>query len=690
MLQNLKRVVLSLVLLSAGALTLLLSDLHSRDRAQNAAVGTASQVRVALVKHASTPLLDEGESGVLEQLAAAGYKDGERISLQRFSAEGDLPTANAIAKQVTDGSFQMVITISTLSLQCVANANKDGRVIHVFGCVTDPAGAGVGIQRMDSTDKPPWLAGVGSFQPVEKIFREAHRLWPGLKTVGGVWNPVERNSETCTLKAREVCRTLGLELLEATVDQSKDVREAADSLVARGAQAFWTGADVTVNNATAALCETALKAKIPVFSNTSGQVRDGTLFDLGADYVEVGRHIGSIAAAILDGQDPAKVAITNFMPERVMLNRQVLKKMRDPWRFPDDLVSRAELIIGEDGKVEKDAAKLGLKFPPSVLAMQTAASKPAAPAAPAPKPLTKRWRIQQVSYSESVMVEDAMRGFRDGLKEAGLAEGRDFTLKALSAQGDMAALGSLFDSARTAGTDLYVVFSTPTLQTALQKVHDAPVLFTVVADPIMIGAGKSDKEHLPNVTGVYTQGPYRELAEMLRTHFPHIKRLGTLFCPAEVNSVANKDTFVREATRCGLTVETVPANQAGELSDAALSLCSRKLDAVAQVVDNLSVTGLPTITRAANQARLPVFTCVSAGVQQGAVLAVARDYVDAGHETAFKAVRVMRGESPAQIPFAPPTKVQKLVNLKNAQQCRLNIPAALLREAQLVSDGSTR
>ena len=158
------------------------------------------------------------------------------------------------------------------------------------------------------------------------------------------------------------------------------------------------------------------------------------------------------------------------------------------------------------------------------------------------------------------MVEDAMRGFRDGLKEGGLAEGTDFTLKTLSAQGDMATLGSLFDSAQTAGTDLYVVFSTPTLQTALQKVRDTPLVFTVVADPFMVGAGKSDTEHLPHVTGVYTQGAYREMVEVLRAHFPQIKRVGTLFCPAEVNSVANKDLFVREATRGGLTVETVPAN----------------------------------------------------------------------------------------------------------------------------------
>jgi ABC-type uncharacterized transport system substrate-binding protein len=215
-------------------------------------------------------------------------------------------------------------------------------------------------------------------------------------------------------------------------------------------------------------------------------------------------------------------------------------------------------------------------------------------------------------------------------------------------------------------------------------------VFTVVADPFLAGAGKSDGEHLPSVTGVYTQGPYREMAELLRAHFPQIKRVGTLFCPAEVNSVANKDLFVREASRCGLTVETVPANGPGELSDAALALCGRRLDAVVQVIDNLSAAGFPTIALAAAQARLPVFACQGAAVKQGAAVALARDYYDAGRETALKTARVMRGENPARIPFSPPTKTLKLVNLKSAQESRLTIPDALLREAQQVTDASHR
>jgi len=104
-------------------------------------------------------------------LTERGYRDGDKIRLHRFSAEADLPTANTIAKQITDGSYPMVITISTLSLQAVAGANTAGRATHVFGGVTDPPGAGVGIEKLGSLNKPKYLTGFGTFQPVDKILR---------------------------------------------------------------------------------------------------------------------------------------------------------------------------------------------------------------------------------------------------------------------------------------------------------------------------------------------------------------------------------------------------------------------------------------------------------------------------------------------------------------------------------------
>ena len=48
----------------------------------------------------------------------------------------------------------------------------------------------------------------------------AKKLFPGLKSIGTVWNTAEASSEACIVKAREVSRQLGVTLMEANVDNS--------------------------------------------------------------------------------------------------------------------------------------------------------------------------------------------------------------------------------------------------------------------------------------------------------------------------------------------------------------------------------------------------------------------------------------------------------------------------------------
>jgi ABC-type uncharacterized transport system substrate-binding protein len=61
------------------------------------------------------------------------------------------------------------------------------------------------------------------------------------------------------------------------------------------------------------------------------------------------------------------------------------------------------------------------------------------------------------------------QGLFDGLREAGLVKGRDYQLNSRSAQGDIATLNGIVEALRSDGTDMIVVLSTPTLQTAAKK-----------------------------------------------------------------------------------------------------------------------------------------------------------------------------------------------------------------------------
>src|SRR5262249_38086853 len=157
-------------------------------------------------------------------------------------------------------------------------------------------------------------------QPIERIFHTARLMRPELKSVGLVWNAAEANSLAQTRIARRVCADLGLQLIEANAENTAAVLESANSVIARGAECMFISGDVTVSLATDQVIAVCSRAGIPVFSALPPTVGRGSLFDMGANYVEIGRHVGGIAADVLDGRNPAQIPIDNFVPAIFLYN----------------------------------------------------------------------------------------------------------------------------------------------------------------------------------------------------------------------------------------------------------------------------------------------------------------------------------------------------------------------------------
>src|SRR5262249_57188307 len=101
-------------ILLASAL-LLVSDLGRRTGTQAASRATGPR-RVAVLQYSSTPPLEDGSRGFLDALNELGFRDGERISLTWYKAEADMAVANAIAKEMTNGQFDLVATMGTPAL----------------------------------------------------------------------------------------------------------------------------------------------------------------------------------------------------------------------------------------------------------------------------------------------------------------------------------------------------------------------------------------------------------------------------------------------------------------------------------------------------------------------------------------------------------------------------------------------
>ncbi len=294
---------------------------------------------------------------------------------------------------------------------------------------------------------------------------------------------------------------------------------------------------------------------------------------------------------------------------------------------------------------------------------------------------SERWKIHLLKYAEIEDAEDAEDGVLRALREEGFEVDVDYELTRTTAHGDMATLSGMVDAAVTADADLLITLSTPTLQAALNRSRNLPVVFSLVADPFVAGAGESEQDHLPNVTGVYAHGAYREVVAAVRECLPNARVIGTLFVPSEVNTVFHKDMLEKAAVAAGLELIALPVNSASEIADAAAALCSREIDAVSQVGGNLLSSSFAAISQAARTARLPTFAFLSGQAKQGAVVTVARDYGDGGAQSGRMAARVMRGESPAGIPFEPIRATRTIVNLSEARAVGLEIPSTLLQRA---------
>jgi len=485
--------------------------------------------------------LEDGRRGIYDGLKEKGFIDGQNIKIQFYNAEGDIPTLNTIASEVTSGKFDYVLTVSTPALQAVANANKQGKAIHIFGLVTDPFAAGIGLDRSKPEDHPPYLVGYGTRQPVEKLIETAKKLNPSLKSLGIIWNPAEVNSVVCTGQARKYSKQAEINLHEVNVENSSVVYEAAASLVSRGVDALMVSGDNSVFTALDNVVQAAKSGNIPVITNTPTFPNKGTLLDIGAKYYEIGKQQGLLAARILSGEDPADIPIQNLTPELTVVNRQALTGLKDNWTIPEDILSSADVVIDKEGneirkhKAEDKNSSENIK-------------------------LTKKWNINIVEYVEVSDVEETREGVLKGLKLAGLKEGTDYSIKIQNAQGDMPTVNLMIDNALSQGADMLITLSTPTLQAAIQRAKNVPVIFTFCASGVNAGAGKTNEDHLPNITGVYALAAYNEMMTLFKELMPAAKKVGTLFVPVESNSELYNKLLGEEAKKFGVELVSLPVN----------------------------------------------------------------------------------------------------------------------------------
>lgn len=648
---------LGLIALAAGIL--LYGDRGARHRETKQA--TAHKPRVALVVPNSQSILEDAQAGFLAALAENGWRAGEQYEFELRNAQGDAAAAALIARETTSGRHDLVATLTTNALVGVARANEQGaRTRHVFGQVVDPWSAGVGLEKGPPPRQPAWMTGMASPPPVADTLRLARRMHPGLARIGLVWNAGEQNSQRQTAVARDVCKELGVELLEADASNSVEVGEAAASLVARGAQALLLSGDLTAIVAFDALVAAARRGGIPVASCIPPMTERGALFDLGCDYEQVGRETGKLAARVLAGERPGDIEVREYAPQELRINLAALDGLKERWDVPADVLAQAALVTARDG------ARSGPR-----------ATKQAA----APVAASAKKRIAIAYFGPEQTVDECIDGLLGGLKEQGLEEGRDLEVRKAHAQGEIVNIGPMLQALDAEGFDAIVTLSTPVLASACGTVKRTKVVLTYCFDPLAAGAGKTLEDHLPFLTGIGSSPPLERLVAALRELQPRPAKVGVVYNASEANSSRRVEQARRLLEGTGIALDAATISASSETLLAAQALVARGVDAFWAVGDNTAVQAIDAIMKTARDARVPVVADDPTHVDRGAVAGLGVDFHEVGKRTAPVLLRVLRGEDPARIPIEQIMVLDVAVDPAAARRLRVTLPESLLREA---------
>jgi putative ABC transport system substrate-binding protein len=273
--------------------------------------------------------------------------------------------------------------------------------------------------------------------------------------------------------------------------------------------------------------------------------------------------------------------------------------------------------------------------------------------------------------------------FREGLKEAGFADGANVRIEFRWADLQYDRLPAL--AADLVREKVAVIVSSGAVNSTLAaKAATAtiPIVFVHGSDPIEAGLVQRLNRPGGNVTGItnFSRELEAKKLDLLRKLVPGAKAIGLLINPSNPNTFSELREMQSLASAGGWRIEVIPVSTGPELDVAFATMAKQKLDAFLLTVDALFGDRGEQIAALQLRYALP-------GVgapRTGGVIGYGADALEGHRQAGVYAGRILKGEKPGDLPVLQPTKFDLVINQKIAKALGLTVPDTLLALADEV------
>ena len=299
-------------------------------------------------------------------------------------------------------------------------------------------------------------------------------------------------------------------------------------------------------------------------------------------------------------------------------------------------------------------------------------------------------KIAVVGYLSPVVPQNnsdfRLEAFRQGMREQGYVEGKDYRLEVRWGEGKLERMNALAAELVRMKPDVIVAFSSPSVLAARQATQTIPIVMPVSSDPVGDGLVGSLAHPGGNLTGLSLMAPElgAKRLQLLKQVLSKPGAVAVLWNPAYKGMGARFAEAKNAAPAVGMNVYSLEVRDPREM-EAAFDLVTRdRPDGLLLLADPLTMSMRARIVEFAREKRLPAIYETREFVDAGGLMSYGPNVNAMTRRSAYYVARILKGAKPADMPIEQPTKIDMVVNLGAARALGITIPKSILLNADQV------
>ncbi len=273
--------------------------------------------------------------------------------------------------------------------------------------------------------------------------------------------------------------------------------------------------------------------------------------------------------------------------------------------------------------------------------------------------------------------EETLKGFLGSLTRQSV----DATYEVHKLGGNAAAAPRAITTVKKGGAKLVLTLGELATDAAVKEITDIPIVASMVVRTDTL-------KKASNVTGVGLEFPVEVQASWMQILLPKAKTIGVIFNPDE--NQKHVEAAKRILQNMGLKLVAQEVRSPQDVPRAVEGLIMQKVDAVWGMADSIAMNlkNAKTILPVLNRSNLPLIGPSPAWAKEGALYSLDWDYGDLGAQAGGMAVSILKGTPPSAVPAASARKVLYVLNLKTAQDLKIDFSEQIMRGARTTFTGA--